>query len=45
VLKNYCEGEDVKEVQKRLIELGYSCGPDGADGRYGNDTEEAVKKF
>ena len=35
-------GEDVKELQKSLIELGYSCGAKGVDGIYGNDTRNAV---
>lgn len=38
-------GEDVKAVQKQLIFLDYSCGPDGADGYFGNDTQSAVIKF
>lgn len=35
----------VKVVQARLIELGYDCGSSGADGIYGKDTAQAVKKF
>ena len=38
-------GEDVAELQEKLIKLGYSCGPDGADGDYGNNTFKAVKQF
>ena len=38
-------GEDVKNVQKALIAKGYSCGSSGADGKYGDDTVAAVKKF
>jgi len=36
------EGEDVRELQKRLVELGYL---DSATGYYGTDTVAAVKKF
>lgn len=45
ILKNGMEGDDVKELQSRLIELGYSCGSYGADGEYGDATEMAVRKF
>ena len=37
-------GSKVKEIQKRLIELGY-LGSGGADGSYGNGTASAVKAF
>ena len=37
--------EDVRKVQARLIELGYSCGNCGADSIFGNGTLEAVKAF
>ena len=39
------KGEDVRNVQNALIARGYSCGHLGADGQYGSDTKEAVKKF
>lgn len=45
ILKNGMEGEDVRELQLALIELGYSCGSWGADGDYGDATELAVEKF
>ena len=45
VLKNGMEGADVKELQRMLIQLGYSCGSWGADGEYGDATELAVRKF
>ncbi|WP_430788512.1 peptidoglycan recognition protein family protein [Virgibacillus flavescens] len=38
-------GEDVKVMQRKLIELGYDLGGFGADGSYGPVTEKAVKKF
>ena len=42
-LKKGMEGEAVKEMQTRLIELGYLSGV--ADGKYGRDTAEAVYTF
>ena len=45
ILKNGMEGADVKELQRMLIELGYSCGSYGADGEFGDATELAVRKF
>ena len=44
-LKNYCNNDLVKFVQKRLIMNGRGVGIYGADGKYGKDTENAVKKF
>lgn len=38
-------GSKVKELQEKLIKLGYSCGDHGADGDYGSATKEAVEKF
>ena len=38
-------GEAVKTMQKMLIAIGYSCGSCGADGDFGNDTLNALKKF
>jgi len=45
VLKNGCDGADVKEMQNNLIILGYDCGKYGADGDFGDSTEIAVKAF
>lgn len=39
------QSEDVRKVQQRLIDLGYSCGSAGADGIFGNGTLDAVKRF
>lgn len=39
------KGDAVKELQNNLIALGYSCGPDGADGVFGGKTENAVMQF
>ena len=35
----------VKQVQEKLLALGYNLGICGVDGDFGNATEEAVKKF
>ena len=45
ILKNGCEGNDVKELQSYLIQLGYDLGSWGADGEFGDATEIAVRKF
>lgn len=38
-------GEKVKELQKQLEAVGFPCGNSGADGIFGEKTQEAVKKF
>lgn len=45
LLKNGCEGADVREMQEALISLGYDCGRWGADGDFGDATEMAVRAF
>ncbi len=45
LLRNGCEGEDVKQLQTDLIRLSYDCGKWGADGDFGDGTELAVKAF
>ncbi len=45
ILRNGMEGDDVKELQTQLIQLGYSCGSYGVDGEFGDATELAVQKF
>lgn len=45
VLKNGMDGEDVKELQTMLISLDYDCGVWGADGEFGDATEQAVERF
>lgn len=35
----------IRQVQELLIGLGYSCGPDGADGILGQNTFDAVVRF
>lgn len=42
-LYNGCRGEDVRELQQALIDLGFLKG--GADGIFGNKTENAVRSF
>ena len=42
-IKEGQSGDDVKQIQQRLIELGYLTG--SADGKFGAGTEEAVKAF
>jgi len=45
ILRKYVSGEDVRQLQEELIELGYDVGPDGADGKFGDNTEKAVMQF
>ena len=42
LLKPGCKGEDVRALQILLMGRGYSCGNQGADGVFGNDTHSAV---
>ncbi len=41
----YMEGDKVRELQILLIKHGYSVGGAGADGKFGPDTDEAVRAF
>lgn len=45
ILRNGSEGADVKEMQTGLIKLGYDLGKYGADGEFGDRTEQAVIAF
>lgn len=45
LLKKGARGDAVKELQEMLIELGFSVGPDGADGDFGTNTYMAVRRF
>lgn len=45
ILKNGMDGEDVKELQTMLISLDYDCGIWGADGEFGDSTQQAVERF
>lgn len=38
-------GETVRALQLLLIGRGFSCGPDGADGDFGPNTESAARRF
>lgn len=40
-----CTGGDVKTLQRLLFADGYSVGPCGDDGDFGNDTEKAVLEY
>jgi len=42
-LYNGCSGNEVKKLQQALINLGFLSGT--ADGKFGNKTEEAVRRF
>ena len=44
-LRNGMEGEEVRQLQSMLIQLGYDCGRWGADGDFGDCTEMAVRNF
>lgn len=44
-LKRGDKGEDVVTLQKALLAHGFDVGPDGADGDFGRNTENAVKRF
>lgn len=45
VLKLGMCGASVEALQNILIKCGYDVGPDGADGEFGINTQNAVKKF
>jgi len=45
LLEKGSKGEEVKAVQKLLMELGYDLGSSGADGIFGKKTEAAVLQF
>lgn len=44
-LKKGMKGDDVKELQQKLIQLGYNLGKYGADGDFGEKTDAAVRTF
>lgn len=44
-LRNGATGSFVGELQQRLVDLGYSVGTVGVDGKFGKGTEGAVKEF
>lgn len=44
-IKKGDSGEEVRNYQQRLLNIGYDLGPRGADGVFGSRTEKAVKHF
>ena len=45
ILRRGCKGDDVKELQRDLMKLGYPLPKYGADGDFGKETEKAVQAF
>ena len=45
ILRYGSKGEAVQQLQEKLLKLGYNLGPDGADGDFGNMTQNAVIQF
>ena len=39
------KSSEVEKMQKILIYLGITCGPDGADGVFGGESEKAVRAY
>ena len=44
-LRRGMTGEAIRAAQLLLIGHGYDCGPDGADGDFGENTEAAVRRY
>ena len=44
VLRNFTKGDDVKRLQEKLIAAGFPI-EGGADGKFGKNTEDAVRAF
>jgi len=44
VLRNFTKGDDVRQVQEKLIAAGFPI-DGGADGSFGTHTENAVRAF
>jgi hypothetical protein len=44
VLRNFTKGDDVKRLQEKLIAAGFPI-EGGADGKFGQHTEDAVRAF
>ncbi len=45
LLQNGSRGTDVQSLQEQLMKLGYSLAKYGADGKFGAETEKAVRTF
>ena len=43
--KDYEYSQTVEAIQVGLKFLGYNVGPGGADGKFGQDTADAIEKF
>lgn len=44
-LENYTEGRDVVKLQQALVDMGYPLPLFGVDGKLGDETEGALKRF
>lgn len=44
-LSSGSRGDEVKKLQRALVDAGYNVGTAGVDGSYGPDTTAAVKKY
>ena len=44
-LKKGMSGDDIKQAQKALVDLGYDLDKFGVDGIFGSETEAAIKAF
>ena len=45
MLKRGDKGKEVRDLQEKLLQLGYELPKFGADGDYGNETESAISEF
>ncbi|HEY2802557.1 MAG TPA: peptidoglycan-binding protein, partial [Actinomycetota bacterium] len=45
IIRSGSRGEDVRDIQHRLLALGASIGAEELEGRFGEATEAAVKAF
>lgn len=45
MVRNFTKGEFARWVQERLVSKGYKLNKFGIDGKYGNESEEAIKKL
>jgi len=45
IIRSGSRGEDVRDIQHRLLALGASIGAEELEGRFGETTEAAVKAF
>lgn len=44
-IKNGMSGDEVKDLQEKLINAGYDVGSTGADGKFGANTQAAVEAY